>query len=470
MRRTSLLAGVLIVTTGAAHAAMGQSTPAGTKSSEKVKRPRTVDDDINAAVEKLKVQADKAEQLVNKGDVDGASKLLLGVFPEASRTPAEYLVLGKVLYRNDRQLSYQMVKVAAEKLPDYADAQLEWALAQHRTGEYAGALKAYERANELKPGNAPLLGVAAEAALRTGDVKRAIELWKACLNATRGSVDDFEKLVCEVNFREDPLARRKELVKKVAAADEEAAVELLLLDCDWPLDWWIVAPNRPNLESDNALVGKWILPGGNTEVSEAKCVAACALMDKPTKERIGELLKRSRYLLDDDRTLPTNSKAMVQMLKFAIRSGAISREEARSALGQKVLEVAKKSSDPDIFEAAAFLYLDTAKLSEIDRMGWEKAKDPRSAASLISTMYRNKELKWDTPEFQKAREQFPENTTIAGLAYLIGSEAGQPKKDLLVQALKAEYRKFSKTDVKGEVRARSDTLRHYWKLLIELEP
>ncbi|MBX3379604.1 MAG: hypothetical protein KF805_05890 [Phycisphaeraceae bacterium] len=445
----------------------GGVTSAGPKAPDKPKRPRTSEDDINDAVEALRTSLPTAEELVLKGDYDAADKLLLSLFPEDTRTPAQSLVLGQAMFANNRQLSYDLVKVAGEQMPESATAQLEWAMAQHRAREYEGALRAYEKANELRPGNSPLLGVAAECALRIGNIPRALELWKLCGEAPRGSQADFEALVCEVNKREDPLAKRRALVKKVAAADENAAIELILLDSEWPSDWWSSGPNRPYLESDMALAGKWILPGGNPQVQEARSVGALAMMDRPSKAKVTDLLRRSRYLIDDDATMPANQRAMVQLLKYAIRSGAISREDARATLGPRILELAKTAQDSDVFEAAGFLYLDTSKQDEVDKLGWEVAKDPRGAASLLTSMLKRKELKWESPELQKAMKEFPENATIARIALELGTQAGQPKQDLIVRALLAEYSGFSILERDGVARPRADAIQAYWAMLAE---
>jgi len=481
MRRQALgysgLAGVVAVAWGLAGLPTGANAQSPSKASdkavpkpspkepEKVTRARTSEDDVNDAVATLRTIAPKAEAMVIKGDFDGANKLLLDTFPESKRTPAQKLVLGQALYQNDRKLSYEMLKQASEALPDNANAQLEWGLAQHRAREYEGALRAYDRANEIRPGNSPILGMAAECALRLGKVDRALEIWKLATEAKLGSQENFEALVCEVNSREYPLGKRRELVPKVAAADEMAAVDLILLDSDWQADWWTKAPHREFLQNDLALAGKWILPGGNTQVQEARCVGALAMMERPTKEKITDLLRRSRYLIDESATMPTNAHAMVLMLKYAIRSGAILREDARATVGPKILELAKKSKDRDVLEAAGFLYLDTGKQDEIDKMTWELANDPRGAASLLTTMIRRSELKWDSPELQKALKDFPDNGIIASIALRLANEANQPLKEHLIRAILAEYSGFSISNREGVMRPRADALRAYWKRL-----
>ena len=435
----------------------------------KVVRPRTTQDDINDAMAVLKTKSSAASELLVKGEVEAASQLVLDTFPEATRTAAQSFVMGQAIFRNDPKLTYALIKSAVEQLPDSAEVQLAWGLEQHREREYEGALRAYEGAHELRPGNAPVLAVAAECALRLGNVEKALRLWKACGESTRGTQDDIDALICEVNDRRRPMGRRTELVKRVLNADEVAATELLLLDCEWPGDWWNKGPNRPFLESDLLTVGKWILPGGNVQVQEAKCVGALAMMERPTKEKVNDLLRRSRYLLDEQATMPTNAKAMVLMLKYAIRTGATTRDDARVKLGPRIIEMGKTSGEKDVFEAAGFLYLNTGKAEEIDRLGWEAAQDPRSAAGVLAAMMQRNELKWESAELQKAIKDFPDNGTIAGIALKVGTDAGQPRRDLLIRAILAEYSGLSISEHDGSARARSDLMRDYWQQLAELK-
>lgn len=460
-----MVAGIAL---GQAPSKPASKSGAGVKETDKPKRARTSEDDINDATEAIRATATKAEAMVVKGDFDGAMKLMLETFPESKRTPAQMFVLGQAIYQNDAKGSYELMKRAYEAIPDNTNVVLEWATAQHRAQEYEGALRTYEKAIELQPGNAAVLGVAAECALRLGRVERALELWKLCTSAKIGSQQNFERLVFQVNGRDDPLAKRRELVQKVKGADETAAIELILLDSDWPVDWWLKGPHRQFLESDLALTGKWILPGGNPQVQEARCVGAMAMMERPTREKIADLLRRSRYLIDDDGTMPQNARAMVMLLKYAVRSGTLAREDARATLGPKILETAKRTKDRDVFEAAAFVYLDTGKQDEVDRLGWELAADPKCASNLLSSMLRRKELKWDSPELQKALKDFPDNSTIAGIALYLGKEAGQPEKELLIRAILAEYTMFSLSTRDGTVRPRADALLAYWKQLAAL--
>ena len=88
------------------------------------------------------------------GDMAGATSKLLAAFPENTRTPADSFLLGNVFFETDWKQSYALHQAAAKALPDNDNVQWEWALEQHRAGEYAGALATYEAYSKVKPRSA----------------------------------------------------------------------------------------------------------------------------------------------------------------------------------------------------------------------------------------------------------------------------------------------------------------------------
>src|SRR4051812_40863078 len=97
------------------------------------------DAEMTAAAAKVREIMPGAEALLADGHVNEARAVILAVFPEKTRSPAETLTLGNVLFTQDPEVSYELHKKAATDLPNEPDAQLEWALEQHRAGDYASA-------------------------------------------------------------------------------------------------------------------------------------------------------------------------------------------------------------------------------------------------------------------------------------------------------------------------------------------
>ncbi len=424
--------------------------------------------ELQAAGETLTPAAQQADKLFVEGKFEEATKVLLDVFPEAKRTPMQELMLGNAFFGINRKRSYALHKSAAEKLPENMDAQFEWAIEQHRAKEYEGALKAYKVALAARPGYVPLRGLVADCAIRTGDIALALAMWTEPQKSPTGTLQQFEVMVCEVNSGRDAPLEREELLKKVVGGDEKAAVDLLLLDSAWPFNWWTEVPNKPCLENDQRTTLKWLPPGVSDAVRESRTLARCASVPKPDKDKIGRLLKEDRCLIDADFTLPTEGRCLRLLLKYAVLSGAISREEARARLGERTIALAKKTKDADAFEAAAFLYPGMGKMEEIDRLGWELAHSATCAAAVLAGMEAKKTLTWESEELQKAMKEFPNDSRITGFAVRAGIAAGKPKKDLLIAGIKAEYTKFSGAEVRGDKSAPSSAaLRGYFKMLAE---
>ncbi|MCX5688840.1 MAG: hypothetical protein NTV94_03460, partial [Planctomycetota bacterium] len=199
----------------------------------------SVRQEITTAHRALRDPTQKARELGSDARIDEGNKLLLDTFPEATRTPAQAFCLGNLLFKLDPQAAYALHKQAAAGLPEvYPNPQLEWAMVQHRAGEYAGAAAAYRKYTKAKPNEAVPFGLLAECLIRTGDLAGAVEAWETSETAQDGTLTDLETQVCEVHTAESPLLKRSLLAKKVREGDAAAAAELLAFDLNFPRDWW----------------------------------------------------------------------------------------------------------------------------------------------------------------------------------------------------------------------------------------
>lgn len=147
------------------------------------------------------------EQMATEGRIKEGNEQLLAVFPQAKRSAVQALVLGNVLYGMDAKLSYALYQEAALKEPHEQRVLLEWAMEQHRAGEMAAALAAYDEYAERDPEFAPAHGLAADCLIRLNRVAEAKARWRRSEDARRGSLETFETLVCEVY--KDPSLHQK---------------------------------------------------------------------------------------------------------------------------------------------------------------------------------------------------------------------------------------------------------------------
>jgi hypothetical protein len=454
---------------------------------------QSVETQLKAASQTIEPVMRRAEPLVTEGKVTEANRLVQDTFPEASRTPAQCLLLANVLYKQLPKVSYELHKKAAAGLADYPNAQFEWAMEQHRSGEYAAAAETYRAFLNAKPDAASAWGLLAECLIRTGDTVGAVDAWKSAekalgntrsgtrrapsgITVPRPDLEQFEEFVCEVNGKPDTDAAREILLKSVAAGDCAAAAKLLLLDADWERDWWNKGPRKAYLDHDLPLVKASACasqPAVKAAIAAAECAqTASADSDEDSPKArtpsVESILEKYGFLVDPAHTLPVNGKALSLLLGYALDSDAISKEAAREKFGEAIIALAKRTKDRDAYNAAAHLYLGTSRLADIDRAGWEDTHDPVFAASLLMGLVADKSLKAGSPDLQKAVKEFPENAEIAQINLAAAAEADQPLEPLLVNAIKAEYRHFSTREAFGGLappRPRAETLRAYFKVL-----
>ncbi len=386
-----------------------------------------------------------AGDLLLEGKPDEATQKILGTFPEATRTPVESLVLGNVLFKQEREVSYNLHKRAAETLTDMLDVQFEWALQLHRAGEFGHAIEPYRRYLKAHPNRAPVWGVLAECVLRTGDTKEACETWIKSERATDGSLEDVETLICELHEEPPMEHRRGELLRGVEKGDVESAEKLIALDAAWEFDWWNRRAHKANLKHDAEAVRRSPIEPSR-RFDAVLCAAECALAmadEEADNHGIKDILRKYDFLTDREATIPGHGGLASTVLSAALDDGVLSIEEARDRLGGSALEKARATSDPEMFNVAARLYLDTERLPAIDEAGWNATGDPRFAASYLASMLEKHELRLDSPQLVKAIAAFPEDAVIARLACSCAVAEEKPLEPYLIALIKAEYHHLS---------------------------
>lgn len=407
----------------------------------------------------------KASELLDDGDREGATAMILAVFPEQTRTAVQSFVLANTLFKQEPKLSYALHKQAAIALPQFEETQYEWAMEQHRAREFAGALTPYDLYSQRHPNYAPALGLAAECALRLGKVDRALALWQASEKATSGSLDDFEDLVCEVNGPRSPGIERARLRKLVAAGDVTAAEALIYLDARWEIDWWNVPVQVEHLHADMAMI-EHSLPADNRERLDAmRCATSCVIAGNDANA-IRTTLVKTGFLLGNDARVPTSGKMATLMFGALTGHAGYKVEDARSKFAARVRELAVLGRDAEMWNVAANFAVGTKELAEVDLAGWDATHDARFAASYVAGLMGNPDVTLDTPAVAKARMEFPDDSDIAGIAVALASEEKRGMEPYLVAAILAEYRGFSHAPVVD--RPKASALRAYFRELAKV--
>jgi hypothetical protein len=394
--------------------------------------------DVREASEKITPLLVDASTMIGDGLCADANQKILAVFPEKSRTAAQAFVLGRALFTQDSGTSYQLHKRAAKELPNEPQVQFEWAMEQHRAGEYAGAAKSYAAYSTAHPKYAPAYGLCAECLLRLGKTTEAVAMWRKSAASPQETLNEFDALVCAVNSHLFPDRQRAVLLAKVADGELASAEKLISLDSAYETDWWNRRVERDYLKRDLQIVQKAKFADAD-RLKEIVYAANCCLAARRGARRV---LLAEGYLVGSNPPL-FQSNAMLSILLD--RAG--SDDGLRKRWGPAMLDRAKQSGDVDAFRAATKLYANSSQLPGIERLAWAATGDLGFAVSLLTRQHRLGELRLDDPVLMAASQKLPDDAVIAGLVVELTEKDKKPDRAALIhsleKAIKAEYRHFS---------------------------
>ena len=415
--------------------------------------------DVKTAQKGLAAVMPQLEELLTDGRMADANARLLASFPLPGRTPAQAFLLGNLLYGMDAKASYPLHREAALGAPGETAVLLEWALEQHRAGEYAGALATYDEFSKAQPDYAPVHGLAAECLIRLGRTRDAVARWMQSEQAKRGTLDDLESLVCAVHGDATAQARRADLCALTRTGDLDAAVRLIALDGDFERDWWNGGPRVGYLRHDLPLLA----PLAGPRIEAARCLGECLLLGEPKAEDVSAVLLRHGLLVDPARTLPVDPQLTGLLLRNAISAEVFTRDQAREWFSARLRTQAAGSKDATLWNVVAYLQEGGPGVHDLEKEAWDACADPRFAVGFLSTMPAGGLALTSDPLMVKALAQFPDNAPLLYVAI----SARPPSAALLVQGIEAEYHHFSATGMTSSINGRpaARTLRAYFTRL-----
>jgi tetratricopeptide (TPR) repeat protein len=418
--------------------------------------------EVTAAYQDLKPALERGRKLIAEGKLDEAHAGLLETFPEAARTPAQAFMLGNLIWPNDPKVSYALHKLAAERRPEVQDFQLEWAMEQHRAGEYAGAAEAYSKYCAAVPEYAVAWGLLADCLVRLGRERDAVKAWQSSEAAKKGSLEAFESMVCEIHRESVPLRQRADYLKAVLKGDAEAAVALIALDAFYPGDWWNTRAQKEYLDRDLVAV-RAVKFADPRRLDAVECVSECGPAKPEDTKSVRDALTRYRFLVDADVSVPSDAKLAAILIDHAVESKALGA--TRQQVGDKVLGVARSTKNADLWNGALYLS-EGGDLLALEKEAWDATGDVRFAMGYLSLASKAGTLKKDDDVLFRALLMFPEHGHVQRRAYDFAKQDGNVTPGLLLQLIKAEYHHFSSTGVLP--RPRAATLRAYFKELAGL--
>ena len=408
------------------------------------------------------------EKLVVAGDMAAANAKLMAVFPASDRTPVQSFLLGNTLFNLDRSNSYALHRRAALSAPANGLIQYEWAIEQHRAGEYAAALSAYKIYSAARPDEAVPYALMADCYLHLDQLKAAAEAWHRSETATDGTVEQMENMICEVKREAIPYARREALLAGLKQKPSiDAACELIALDCQFPRDWWNRVPAKKQLANDWPVVQAALkLSADDLSYRELAAAIDCATLEEPEAGTVRPLLGKYQFFTDNRRTLPADGRLLTIILQAALDSEVIDDHFLHQELGPLLLVQARRGRDADMWKAAllAAPTNNPAGLMALEREAWRITENPSFAHAVLVLDLQAGELTARHPDMVTALKQFPMDGPILRMAVLLAEKDKSVTTDLLARAAKAEFSHFSSSMAPATAvnRPRSDYLRQYF--------
>lgn len=414
------------------------------------------------AYREINVNIPAANELLAEGKWTEAVRLLNSVHPEENRTIDQSQALASFMFQLNPEQSYELHKVVASAHPDQELPNYLWAMEQHRRGEWRGALASYRLASKLMKDYAPTYGLAAECALHLGKVDEALELWSKSEKAQTGTLEEFETEVCRIHGPRPKHREREAFMTKARTGDVESAIKVIELDLEWPEDWWNGGPNKNFLKVDLKEFSSFQNP--ERELKLALLAAKLAAEELPSNI-ISELLKEAGLLLRKP-DLPSNGRVLSFLLTFILEQELASKETLTKSWGAIIATQAKKSKDPELHNALAWLHLDDEELVAIDLQGWKMTGDARFAASYLGGQMRSEKLTLDSPQLVQALKEFPDHYVVQSIPLGLTPRESPRYRSALIETIKADYKQLPRAGVIPRPSARP--LRQVFEELAEI--
>jgi tetratricopeptide (TPR) repeat protein len=426
----------------------------------------------------------RSEERVAEGRCEEAGRALIEAVPEKERTPAHNLVLGNLLAPIDAGLSRRFHRLAFESKPEEPLVLVEWALELHRSGSHAEAEALYRKYIEGSgEGHPRFHALRADCLLRLGRIEEGLEAWGKSGPGRFGA--EIVESLSWIRPDASPWIRRCALLAEVRAGRTDRIEPLILLDLGWGaeggdpdsrevllardlalakgtfgaesrrarlLEVLARAPEAPSPESPAALPAEskpesadLLHHGEETEASTPG----------PISRRDFEVQLRTLRVLGPEPTLPESSATARALLERVLDLELATPERLLLDFEVPLRERAERGSgDVEALRLLAGLYERSGnpRLAEVDRIGWEKHRDRRSAANVLSK--RVETLRSDDPLLERALREFPEEPRILSIAVDWARREGRPLRDLLVRQVLARFRQpGSWSELRGAVAA-----------------
>jgi hypothetical protein len=389
---------------------------------------------IEAATKELKTEIETFNTCIVNTDAD---KCILNIVKSADTEYKKYLV-GGLLYEIDRDKSFQLHKDAYTANPTDLNFILEYAIELHRKGEFAEAIKLYEKYTREKPEDFRINVWLADCYINLGEVDKSVSNWNKANHPKNHTGIDFA--IHTIYGRTDQIKIRNEYRKEIEKGNIQAFCSLIFLDMNWELDWWNSNIQEYFLRED-ILLGENIFNQHENDFGTTQAyIKIKRLSNAENKgDSIKSILMENKLIIGSN-PLPSNGQITSDLLRICLTNQIVSENDFFKQRGNELLQLAEKTKDKETLNIYAYLQAGVkGKVDEsIDKLGWTEFKDERFAVSyFIGKADKNR---YDDKELSQALLDFPNSSKLYWVKTNCAKIENKPLKPHLIELVKREFK------------------------------
>lgn len=417
-------------------------------------------------------------------------------FKKEAKSPYEKNVLANTLFTIDPELSYEFHRQAYKSKSNELYFILEYAIEEHRRGNYEQATELYEKFSEVYPDNFRVKVWLADCYVNTGRVEKSIKSWLEADHAKHHI--EIETAIHEIYGAKNLYTKRNFYRNEIKKGNLNYFYDLFYLDLNWEFDWWnhgiidqeflnadislaneklakqseiynlieayvkIKTPEgtsnmnylsdikseRPPVEETDIVSNVYNKTMAEVEKEIQNMITASIAEEDTSAKNQNKALDQQQYIKNilvtysfvlDGKPLPPSGKVASDFLEVCFTNSLLTKSDVFSMRGEEILEKSDELKDVEFLNLYAHVMpVDHPKLSDTDKKGWKEYKDERFAWTYLMFKFLKRNLNED--ELDQAILDFPNSSRI----YLIKTQKAKLDKKQMTtyftELIKKEFR------------------------------
>lgn len=424
----------------------------------------------NDFIEGVAKQGDKYEalsssesslQMALTGKHNELNSMLVNLVPDAKKTAGDYFILSNMLYANNHDLSFYLMKKAYDLKPTEVAIIYEMGIHNHRGGNHTQAIEFYQKsmASDFISDGHNGFALLADCYLRTGQYSKAVDAW---LNSNpKYNRIKIEKAIHSIYAEQSPHTKRSDLFASIQTGKHYLLGNLIELDHSWKTDWWNPLVNEDYLEYDLEYAAI-VLGDESTEYKEILLLND--ILSKTVNTT--QFLKRLEQLgiWGETKRLPKIPALTYYFIKKLTDLEMVGTDLILKAYESELI---KKKIDGRIddfeFKILSFLYSveDLGDLEVLDLYAWKNRDSQVGAESYFYTQFSKKQV--SIQELQLALSDFPNSVSLNFMNLELNTEE-ERESDIYAAIVAAEYpnleRELSSSKLRAFFRSLAKQIKH----------